>query len=99
MSILAIKSQLWLAFVAQQSSLQTCTDVYTWGNTDVNWQLFCDSLATGRPYFVQFLAFQTMCSSWPYSWLVVAAAAAAANACAAFGVAAATISHETVLAA
>ena len=71
--------------------------MYTWGNTDVNWQLLCNSVATGRTYFVQFLAFQTMCSSWPYSWLVVVAAAA--NASGAFAVAAATMRHETVPAA
>ena len=71
--------------------------MYTWENTDLNWQLFCNSVATGRPYFVQFLAFQTMWSSWPYSWLVVVAATA--NASAAFAVAAATMHYETVPAA
>ena len=67
------------------------------GTTFLNWQLLCNSVATGRPYFVQFLAFQTMCSSWPYPWLAVASVAA--NAAAAFAVAAATMRHETVPAA
>ena len=71
--------------------------MYTWGTTDVNWQLLCNSVATGRPNFVQFLAFKTMSPSLPYSWLVVAAAAT--NASAASAVAAATMCHETVPAA
>ena len=60
------------------------------------WQMLCNSVATGRPNFVMFLAFQTMSPSLPYSWLV---AAAATNAAAASAVAAAIMCHETVPAA